>query len=237
MARSAALLDETLTWRFSMRRRQPLVLALVLVIAACSTPSQGASPGGSESPAPSEGYAPGAVEGNHGVAVFAGGCFWCVESAYDDLPGVLSAVSGYTGGRELNPAYSEVSSNKTTHVEAVRVVFDPKLVSYARLLDVFWQNIDPFQANGQFCDQGKHYRSAIYYADEAQQALATTTRAQVAKRFGQDVVTELNAASTFWPAEDYHQDFHVKNPVHYRAYRMGCGRDRRLEALWGKKKH
>jgi len=184
-----------------------------------------------------QGFPPSAVEGDKGVAVFAGGCFWCVESEFDDVAGVQSAVSGYTGGSEQNPTYGKVSSKLTGHAEAVRVVYDPNVVTYAELLDLFWRNIDPFQANGQFCDLGKPYRSGVFFQDETQKALAESTRDEVAARFGKDVVTEVTQGETFWLAEEYHQDFHRKNPAHYQRYRKGCGRDRRLTELWGDNEH
>jgi len=180
-----------------------------------------------------EGIAPTATEGEHGVAVFAGGCFWCSESDFEHAAGVVSVVSGYTGGSEPNPTYSQVSNKRTSHTEAVRVIYDPSTVSYAQLLDVFWRSIDPFQKDGQFCDKGKHYRSGIFFASGTQRQLAESTRRVVGERFGREVATEVTPLATFWPAEDYHQDFYRKNSAHYQAYRSGCGRDRRTEELWG----
>ncbi len=212
---------------------RPLLALLALLVAACAGTTTSAAPGAEpgESVAPAQGFPAAASDGDRGVAVFAGGCFWCVESAYDDLPGVDSAVSGYTGGKKQYPGYYEVASGKTDHAEAVRVVFDPKVVTYAQLLEVFWNNIDPFQAGGQFCDMGKQYRSELFVADEAQRKLAESTRAKVEGSFGRKVVTQVTDAATFWPAEEYHQDFHVKNPLRYGSYRLGCGRDRRLREL------
>ena len=219
---------------------RPITLAvgsLALALAGCAVLSNPAT-AEDEKPAvveehPTSGYPATAVDGDRAVAVFAGGCFWCVESEFDDLEGVFSAVSGYTGGPEQQPTYSQVSSKQTGHVEAVRVVYDPKVVSYLELAELFWHNIDPFQTDGQFCDRGKPYLSAIFYADESQRAVAESPRAAVAKRFGRDVYTPVRAATTFWAAEEYHQDFHHKSPVHYQSYRSGCGRDRRLAELWG----
>lgn len=168
-------------------------------------------------------------------AIFAGGCFWCMEPPYDQLPGVLSTTSGYIGGHQANPTYEQVSAGSTGHAEAVLVRYDPRQVSYARLLEVFWRNVDPLTANAQFCDRGSQYRSAIFYLDAEQQRLAEASKQQLATsgRFRQPIVTEVVAAGTFYPAEAYHQDYYQRNPLRYKYYRYGCGRDRRLEALWG----
>ena len=170
------------------------------------------------------------------TATFAGGCFWCMEPPYDKLDGVVSTTSGYIGGRKKNPTYEEVSEGTTGHAEAVQVAYDPTKVSYEKLLEVFWQNIDPFTPNAQFCDHGSQYRSAIFYHDEEQKRAAEASKQKLEKsgRFTQPIVTEIVAASEFYPAEDYHQDYYLKNPVKYQYYRWGCGRDARLEALWGK---
>ncbi len=170
------------------------------------------------------------------AAIFAGGCFWCMEPPYDVLPGVVSTTSGYTSGRTKNPNYKDVSAGITGHTEAVRVVYDPAKVSYAKLLEVFWRNIDPTVKDRQFCDSGSQYRSGIYYLSAEQKRLAEESRAQLEKTkpFKAPIVTELVAASEFWAAEDYHQDYYKKNPVRYKVYRTGCGRDGRLEELWGK---
>jgi peptide-methionine (S)-S-oxide reductase len=170
------------------------------------------------------------------AAIFAGGCFWCMEPPYDALPGVVSTTSGYTAGRTRNPNYHDVSAGITGHTEAVRVVYDPKKVSYAKLLDVFWHNIDPTVKDRQFCDAGTQYRSGIYYLSPEQKRLAEESRAQIEKTkpFKAAIVTEIAAAAEFWAAEDYHQDYYKKNPVRYKFYRTGCGRDSRLEEIWGK---
>ena len=165
------------------------------------------------------------------IATFAGGCFWCMESPFDSLPGVVSATAGYTGGRVLNPTYEEVSEGGTGHRESVQIVFDPAKISYARLLDVFWHNIDPTDNAGQFCDKGSQYRSAIFYHDAAQKQLAQESKAAVEKKFGR-VVTDVLPASIFWRAEEYHQDYYKKNPVRYHFYRFNCGRDSKLASLW-----
>jgi peptide-methionine (S)-S-oxide reductase len=168
-------------------------------------------------------------------ATFAGGCFWCMEPPYDKLDGVVSTTSGYIGGTKKNPTYEEVSAGGTGHAEAVQVVWDPSKVSYAKLLDVFWRNVDPLTANAQFCDHGDQYRTAIFFHDAEQKRLAEETRAEVQKKFPeQKVVTQIVQAGTFYPAEDYHQDYYEKNPLRYKFYRTSCGRDARLEELWGK---
>jgi peptide-methionine (S)-S-oxide reductase len=168
------------------------------------------------------------------TATFAGGCFWCMEHPFDQLPGVLSVTSGYTGGSKDHPSYEQVSSGGTGHAESVQVVYDPAKVTYQKLLEVFWHNIDPVAPNRQFCDIGEQYRSAIFYRDEAQRQLAEASKAEVQKRFRQPVATQIVAASAFWPAEPYHQHYYKKNPVQYRFYRFGCGRDQRLAEIWGK---
>ena len=167
-------------------------------------------------------------------ATFAGGCFWCMVHPFDQLPGVVSVTSGYTGGAKKNPTYEEVSEGITGHAESVDVVYDPAKVSYEKLLDVFWHNVDPFAKNFQFCDHGTQYRSAIFVHDETQKRLAEASRAAVQKRFKQAIQTEITPASAFWPAEGYHQDYYKKNPVRYKFYRTSCGRDHRLEEIWGK---
>jgi peptide-methionine (S)-S-oxide reductase len=166
-------------------------------------------------------------------ATFAGGCFWCMEGPFDKLEGVVSTTSGYTGGQKKNPTYEEVSAGGTGHAESVEIVYDPAKVSYEKLLDVYWHNIDPLTKDRQFCDAGTQYRSAIFYHDETQKRLAEASRAEVQKRFKQPIATQIVPASAFYPAEEYHQDYYKKNPIRYKFYRTGCGRDRRLEELWG----
>jgi peptide-methionine (S)-S-oxide reductase len=176
-----------------------------------------------------------ATASGNAVATFAGGCFWCMEPPYDDLDGVISTTSGYTGGRKQNPTYEEVSTGTTGHTEAVQVVYDPKRIGYARLLEVFWRNIDPLTANAQFCDHGTQYRSGIFYHDAEQRRLAEDSKRalEASGRFKGPIVTEIVAAGTFYPAEEYHQDYYKKNPIRYKFYRAGCGRDQRLAELWG----
>ena len=178
----------------------------------------------------------GAADAALAKATFAGGCFWCMEPPYDKLDGVVSTTSGYIGGRTRNPTYEAVSAGGTGHAEAVEIVYDPAKVSYAKLLDVFWRNIDPTVRNRQFCDVGDQYRSAIFYHDAEQKRLAEASKAALAKSkpFPQPIVTEIVPAGAFTAAEAYHQDYYLKNPVRYKFYRYRCGRDQRLEELWGK---
>ena len=169
-------------------------------------------------------------------ATFAGGCFWCMEPPYDKLPGVISTTSGYMGGHTKNPTYESISTGTTGHAEVVQVEYDPSKVSYSTLLEVFWRNIDPTQRNGQFCDHGSQYRTAIFYHNDEQKKLAEASKAALQKNkpFKGEIVTELNPAPQFYPAEAYHQDFYKTNPTRYKLYRTGCGRDARLQALWGR---
>lgn len=169
------------------------------------------------------------------TAIFAGGCFWCMEPPFDALPGVISTTSGYTSGHTVDPTYKEVSSGKTGHTEAVKIVYDPAKVSYSKLLQVFWRNHDPLTANAQFCDRGSQYRAGIYYGSEQEKAQAEASKAELEKsgRFKSRITTEIVAQTTFYPAEDYHQDYYLNNPIRYKIYRGGCGRDSRLRELWG----
>jgi len=202
---------------------KPILLAFLflLPLLAAAAPLKGAEPPAGPKPA---------------RATFAGGCFWCMEAPFDKLPGVVSVTSGYTGGHKKNPTYEEVSSGNTGHAEAVQVVYDPAAVSYKKLLDVFWHNIDPTVKDRQFCDVGTQYRSAIFTHDEEQRRLAEESRAELekSKPFREKVVTEIVPASEFYPAEEYHQKYYQKNPLRYQYYRAGCGRDARLKQLWGK---
>jgi peptide-methionine (S)-S-oxide reductase len=168
-------------------------------------------------------------------ATFAGGCFWCMEHPFDELPGVVSVTAGYTGGQKKHPTYKEVSAGGTGHAESVQVVYDPARITYETLLNVFWHNIDPTAKDRQFCDSGHQYRSAIFYHDETQRQLALKSRnvLETNKPFKGPVVTEITQAAEFYPAEDYHQHYYKKNPIRYQYYRSGCGRDARLKALWG----
>jgi len=170
-------------------------------------------------------------------ATFAGGCFWCMEEAYDPVPGVVATVSGYMGGRTKNPSYEQVSSGGTGHAEVVQVEYEPSKVSYAKLVEVFWHNIDPTQRNAQFCDYGSQYRSGIFYHNAEQKKIAETSKAALVKKkpFRGEIVTEITPAAEFYPAEDYHQNYYKTNPVRYKFYKSGCGRAARLNQLWGPK--
>ncbi|HYH95600.1 peptide-methionine (S)-S-oxide reductase MsrA [Hyalangium sp.] len=193
-------------------------------------PKKEAAPASPAAPAPAKKEEP-----KLATATFAGGCFWCMELPFDKTPGVISTTSGYTGGTKADPTYEQVSDGTTGHTEAVQIVYDPSKVTYAQLLEIFWHNVDPITPNAQFCDKGSQYRSAIFFHDAEQQRLAEESKRKIeaAARFKAPIATQLVAASTFYPAEEYHQDYYQKNPVRYRYYRFGCGRDARLKALWG----
>lgn len=175
----------------------------------------------------------GAMAAEYKTAVFAGGCFWCLEKPFDELPGVIETESGYAGGAVPNPTYEQVSSGTTGHAEAMRVVYDPGKVSYEKLLSVFWRNIDPTDAGGQFCDRGSQYRSAIFFADPAEEAEANRQKERLEKEKGFRIATEIVPLGEFYSAEEYHQDYYSKNPLRYHFYRQGCGRDQRLRQIWG----
>ena len=175
-----------------------------------------------------------AVAQERAKATFAGGCFWCMEPPFDKLDGVLSTTSGYTGGQKVKPTYEEVSAGTTGHTEAVEIVYDPRKITYAQLLEVFWRNIDPTTPDRQFCDVGSQYRAAIFYHDETQRRLAEQSKQAAAERLRRPVVTQVVPAAPFYVAEEYHQDYYKKNPIRYRFYRAQCGRDQRLETIWGK---
>jgi len=169
-------------------------------------------------------------------AYFAGGCFWCMEEAFEAVEGVVAVVSGYMGGTVANPTYTQVSAGGTGHAESVEVRYDPAKVNYRQLLDVFWRNVDPLTPNAQFCDHGTQYRSVVFYETDEEQRLAEESKSAIerSKKFAQPIVTQLVKASTFYQAEDVHQDYYKKNPIRYKYYKFNCGRAKRLEALWGK---
>jgi len=201
--------------------------------AAGAGPATGAGPAGA---ARSESAMADSAVARLSSATFAGGCFWCMETAFEGLPGVESVISGYTGGPERRPTYEQVSSRTTGHAEAVRIIYDPRRISYAQLLDLFWHNVDPTDAGGQFCDHGPEYRSQIFYHNATQRRLAEESKRRLEttpQRFKKPIVTRIVAVTEFWPAEEYHQDFYKKDPVRYHAYRTRCGRDRRLTDRWG----
>jgi len=176
-----------------------------------------------------------AVDGTLSRAYFAGGCFWCMEEAFEKVEGVLSATSGYMGGTVANPSYEEVSAGRTGHAESVEVVYDPAKVSYQKLLDAFWHNVDPVTPNAQFCDHGSQYRSAVFFQTDEEKRAADASRQALeqSNRFKEPIVTQIVMASQFYLAEEYHQDYYKKNPVRYKFYKYNCGRAKRLEALWG----
>ncbi len=169
------------------------------------------------------------------VAIFAGGCFWCMEPPFDNIDGVVSTTSGYIGGMRVNPTYKDVSAGSTGHTEALKIVYDPARVGYDKLLQVFWRNHDLLTADGQFCDKGTQYRPGIFYLTEDEKKIAEAQKAALDQsgRFKSKVVTEITAATTFYPAEDYHQDYYLKNPLRYKYYSTSCGRAKRLKELWG----
>ena len=175
----------------------------------------------------------GAMAAEYKSAVFAGGCFWCLEGPFDALPGVIETESGYTGGTIVNPTYEQVSSGTTGHIEAMRVVYDPQKVTYEQLLAVFWRNIDPTDGGGQFCDRGPQYRSAIFYADAEEEAVARSEKTRLEESMDMTIATEILPRTEFYAAEEYHQDYYRKNPLRYHFYRQGCGRDQRLKQIWG----
>lgn len=213
------------------------VLSLSLLFLLCSTIAGCADPTAQSSGAQAVSVSADTSLEGAATAIFAGGCFWCMEKPYDELPGVLSTTSGYTGGTVENPTYQQVSSGGTGHFESLKVVYDPEQVDYETLLDVFWVNVDPLDNRGQFCDKGGQYRSAIFYEGAEQEALAKASKEEVSEvlsdRFSQPIATEILPATTFYNAEAYHQDYYQKNPLRYKVYRAGCGRDNRLAAIWG----
>ena len=207
--------------------RSTILVALVVVVAIVALTLITAP--GSAAPAGPAAKSPAGLD----KATFAGGCFWCMEHPFDELPGVVSVTSGYTGGTKNNPTYEEVSSGTTGHAESVQVLFDPRKIGYAKLLEVYWHNVDPTVQDQQFCDHGNQYRSAIFYHDANQRALAEASKNAVQKQLGRTIYTEIVPATAFWPAEEYHQHYYKKNPIRYKFYRSGCGRDARLQEIWG----
>ena len=201
--------------------QRPVLIAISLLICAILT-------SGPSSPA--QGISASAK------AYFAGGCFWCMEEAFEKVDGVTAVVSGYMGGTVADPTYEEVSAGRTGHAESVEVTYDPTKVTYQKLLDAFWHNVDPLTPNAQFCDHGSQYRSAVFYSSNEEKRQAEESKAAIeqSKKFPSPIVTQLVPSSTFYPAEDHHQDYYKKNPLRYKYYKYGCGRAQRLEALWGK---
>lgn len=221
----------------TLTRRLPRVVAAIgglLMFTAIGACAQSSGPPAAAKPAEAKPTAAGSP-GRSSVAIFAGGCFWCMEPPFDKLAGVTSTTSGYTGGHVANPTYEQVSAGGTGHAEAVQVTYDPARVSYATLLNVYWHNIDPVAVNRQFCDGGDQYRSAIFTLGPEQKRLAEASKRtlQASGRFDRPIATQIVAASTFYPAEGYHQDYYRTNPLRYKFYRASCGRDKRLEQVWG----
>ena len=175
----------------------------------------------------------GAAETGKGVAIFAGGCFWCVESDFDKVPGVVSTTSGYIGGSADTANYKTVTGGDTGHYEAVKIVFDPKRVTYSKLLHVFWRSVDPTDPGGQFCDRGDSYKTGVFATSDSQLAQARASKKQAQEALGKTIVTPVRKAGSFFKAEGYHQDYYKRNPVRYKVYRYGCGRDARIKSLWG----
>ena len=208
-------------------RRAFALSSLLLILTSMAADAQLVSPPATAAPAETTGTA---------AAVFGGGCFWCMEPPYDKLPGVISTTSGYSGGRIVNPSYAQVSAGGSGHLEVVQVKYDPRKVSYETLLEVFWRNIDPFAVDRQFCDAGRQYRSAIFVANPEERRLAEASKLTLQGRFEQPIATEILSAVPFYPAEDYHQDYYKKNPVRYKFYRFNCGRDQRLQDIWGERR-
>jgi peptide-methionine (S)-S-oxide reductase len=202
------------------------VFALGLVLLACTTSSDAED----TDPSPSETSIPAAVAD---TATFAGGCFWCMEPPYDKIDGVASTTSGFAGGEMIDPSYDQVAGGATDHTEVVQVVYDSTKVDYERLLRVYWHNVDPFDGTGQFCDRGSQYRPAIFPHNARQRRLAEQSKETVAARFDQSIAVEIQPLDAFYAAEQYHQNYYKKNPGHYNRYRRGCGRDARLQAIWG----
>lgn len=200
-------------------------LLLMVMLAACQ--QAGVSPSDPESMQ--------VTDANVEIAIFAGGCFWCTESDFDKIPGVISTLSGYIGGTVANPTYEQVITGKTGHVEAVQIRFDNRYTDFSRLLAAYWLTIDPLTPNRQFCDVGAQYRSVIFYHNDEQKVLAESSRKALENsgQFSRPIVTEILPATKFYPAEEYHQNYYIKNPVRYAYYRNNCGRDKRLEQLWG----
>jgi len=212
------------------------ILTIILTIAVLAVALQ--SMGDQSMQSQNKGQAGTTMDSNLKTATFAGGCFWCVEADFEKVPGVVEAISGYTGGQRPNPTYKEVSAGGTGHAEAVQVIYDPQKVSYSQLLDVFWRHVDPTDPGGQFVDRGSQYRSAIFYHDEEQKRLAQASKAALEKsgRFDQPIATEISMLTTFYKAEDYHQDYYRKNGLRYKFYRSGSGRDQFLKKTWGSEK-
>ena len=216
-----------------LHRFATMTAAWLIAVLACA----GVAYAGGATKATKDSAAASARSGQTAVATFAAGCFWCTESDFDKVSGVIATVSGFMGGHVPNPTYRQVVRGYTGHTEVLQVTYDPAKVSYEKLLDVFWRNVDPFDKHGQFCDRGSQYRPEIFVHTSQQRNLAETSKARLiaSRRFKQKIIVPVTDASAFTAAEDYHQDFYLKNPAHYWRYRIGCRRDQRLEQIWGPK--
>ena len=214
-----------------------VALAALALSIVSFAPAHAAAAAKAAAPAKPAASAPKAAPAKDDVAIFAGGCFWCMETDFEKRPGIRSVVSGYIGGTEPNPTYEMVSSHQTAYREAVEIHFDPAVISYPQLVDLYWHSIDPTQKDGQFSDIGENYETAIYYRNAAQKEIAEKSKLdlELTKTLGKPIATEILPATKFWPAEDYHQDYWTKDPMHYRMYRYGSGRDQRLHEVWGDK--
>ncbi len=206
-----------------------LISLSILALAGCGTQS----PAQADCVAPKASTSSAPTPSNLATAIFAGGCFWCMEKPFDEIPGVVATTSGYTGGTLANPTYEQVGRGGTGHFEAVKITYDPAKVSYQKLLDTYWRQVDPFDAFGQFCDKGETYLPAIFYANETEKKAAEAAREVLYTRFKKPIVVQILPAKPFYDAEGYHQDYYQKNPLRYAYYRNGCGRDARLRAVWG----
>jgi peptide-methionine (S)-S-oxide reductase len=238
MARRRSAIDEEGSAMRRMRLTPPRALpclGLLALILGCSRAKEAGSAKAAAAARPAGTPAAAGSAATTATATFAGGCFWCMQPSYDHAPGVVSTTVGYTGGQLPNPTYEQVSSGGTGHRESIEVVYDPARVTYEKLLTIFWHNVDPTDSSGQFCDHGEQYRSAIFYHDEAQQRAAEASKQgiEASGRIKDPIVTDLVPASSFYPAEEYHQKYYVKSALQYKFYRFTCGRDRRLKQLWG----
>jgi peptide-methionine (S)-S-oxide reductase len=216
-------------------RRSNLGLAGIATLGLVALSILGSRLAGAASPQDSRLAATPVPSGSQRVAIFAGGCFWSMQKAFDGVPGVVSTTAGFAGGTKASPSYEQVSDGGTGHAESVQLIYDPAKISYERLLDIYWHHIDPLTVNVAFCDHGAQYRSIIFYNDAEQQRLAEASKRALdqSHRFSSPIVTAIQPATPFYPAEEYHQQFYKKNPARYEAYRIGCGRDQRIRELWG----
>jgi peptide-methionine (S)-S-oxide reductase len=213
--------------------RFPIVSAVVLGLAACAPHATNASEASSANDGAVVEAPVTVVPEGHKTTVVAGGCFWCIESDLEHVEGITEVISGYAGGERANPTYQQVSSHQTEHLEVVQVIYNPQVITYEALTERFWHSIDPTQSDGQFCDRGHQYTSAIFTSDPDERAIVEAQKAAYEEQLGQTIATDIRDEATFWPAEEYHQDYYKKNASHYLRYRTGCGRDAQVERVWG----